>query len=582
MFIDIKKGRADIDGVFIESGQKSGQISCDYVTNNLLMYERPNIETDYILSSLFKSHNVITSQLFNLNFCFNIDDICDPYFLKQITGSKITMSCEVYLCRDESNSVPIQLSKKTILTNYEYVKKSSFNPFLFAGDVSINQDNTYNIDYEVIPLSPNNSVSDNVLDYLKDYTIVNIKDDNKIPQYILHWGYINDQYRTFNLYNGYRYISVDGGGGVQKQTIEGKVYYKCNQYEIPYTNGIAYNTFNKQYEQGRGDLTWVYPKRIIYVGDGSSSTNAISTIILNKMLNYDTHSLMLDNGITLTGMMDSWGTKITIDQDNEDIKNLKITFVYLPGLSEADPIPSVRTIVNNAYNNIPGIEIGSETTAAYAINPTSDVWFVFAGNLGALTLESLVNSTSPFTVGDADKLRRYFLLAKQIITSSYEFNDGDFYGFGTEIGVGKNDINENIYYKLDTKDSYVYRKDGALTPFVQDDPTNDLNYVYVTDQTDGTITRVLGFDESVPEIVWSGAGWMLILKTDIEFELEKSSLSEDKLEDLIKEYLMELYRIDDLNCIDYIYNLYYTTYDYDYILEDGYTITKYKVNMTLI
>jgi hypothetical protein len=287
MFIDLPNNKAQIDGVSILSGQRSGKITCDYVTDNLLNFERPNIETDYILSTLFKNHNAVCSQLFNFNFCFDASDILDPFLLKQMRGSNIAMDTDLHIMKpgNSRDTIISEVERRTLFSNYEYVKKDIYCPFLFIAaceDINPNQTTgqsagnfrkNYVLEYQPHWIDPSNNstpISDeecNVLNYLKDNEVEDIKDKNKIVQPIVHWGFVTHDTETFNLYGGYSPYLVAGVNEkrVPLETGDPYVYNVDTYMDARSTNGVMMPIVSTNYDKYNGSLSWLYPKNIIYL-----------------------------------------------------------------------------------------------------------------------------------------------------------------------------------------------------------------------------------------------------------------------------------------------------------------------------
>lgn len=558
MNIDVKNTSVSIDGVYVSSGQKSDLVSCDYTIDNLFLYERPNIETDYILSNLFRSHNLIASQLFNLNFCFNIEDICDPYFLSQIMGAKISIDCEVSLCETDSDVVA-PLSRKTILSNYEFIQRETYNPYLYLSNVTMDAGVGYNINYEIIY---ENEVSDNVLDYLQDYTVEEIKDKSKLPQHIIHWGYTDHSSESFNLYNGYEYIYCDSGPNVERKTHPShKPQYKQTKSLIEYTNGISVPYFNNSYVQGRGDLVWVYPKQILYVGYSGESSADTKVRIRETLLSNDDNSPRGKNYLNINEAANAWGVKTNIDS----VVSVCCVYINYTG--------NLSNFVSGDFN---GIAVDEHL---FITIDNNNSFTIMTNNLNYLVLNKLMEKINSSEHQEFDNLIDFLNELKNIITQA---NTGDFYGFVVEIGLGKDDLNNNTYYKLDSKSTYVYRKDGDLSPLMLDDPNNNLNYVYQLNTKDNAIERIIEFDPDTPEIVEQGNGWGLMLKDELSFTIEKPSNNGVLLVDLVKDKLGDIYGISNQTLINYIYKLYYMMFDYDYIMKGDDPWTIYTIKMTLI
>lgn len=560
--INIKEKTASISGVSVECGQNTGEINCDYVISNLLNYERPNIETDYIITSMFKSHNTIVSQLFNFNFCFNLEDMISPGIMRNLYGATITGDVEVWLINEEGGTSE-KLEKRSLFTNYDYIKKSSFRPFevIFSGYV----EPTYITDND-----------ENVLSYLKDNTILDLKDKNKIVQYICHWGYPNFKDQTFNLYDGYKYIyeNID----VDNLSI-GNNEIEIVESEIPYTNGISIPYLRNDYIETRGDLSWVYPSRILWLegGNTSSPLDSIKNIIVNKIINLGIEGVAYKNCVSIEKLDNVWGTNVNIEEDPCS----EVCCIYL---NTNSPVDNILTSLNISYTEI--------TDKTYLVS-NSGFYIIFTNDLSELILNTLIKNTNNSN-NDSDLYALNASLQKfrESITKG---NNGEFYGFGTEIGVGKDDLNNNIYYKLDTKSTYVYRKDGNIYPSILIDGEDDenLNFDYYYDVYNQEIKQIDYSGETslisgIPEITLQHIDRVLVIPTSLSF-INEQALDPDlapitPLSEIIKDEIASLLGLSsDDDLVDYIYKLYYSefTYEYEFSKEEGNKI-KYLIKLTLI
>ena len=570
MNIDMENSSVSISGISTNSGQIINEINCDYVSYDLLNFERPNIETDYILSSLFKAHNVIASQLFNFNLCFDLDDIISPIFINQLWGKKINIACDVFIIDGEEET---QLEKRSLYTNYKFISKNSYNPFIFLLDVDGNGEEKYEIE-------SNNSENMNVLDFLMDYDNAVIENKNKLTQPIYHWGYVNHGEKSFNLYDGYKYKYYEFGPQVTREiNNNGYPVYKYDNYEIPYTNGISIPYLQNKYIGGHGELTWLYPSKSIYVGYDGASVGYIMTKIITDLMLKGPSGLLYQNCINIEKCNKQWNTHI---DDTDDPKFKGISCVYLCVGDTFNVYSSISNIYGeeNVYilKDINGNDISSDVT----IVSDSGVAVIYTKNMNYLMLNNILNMRCD---DHSDDMEYILKIAEGIKSSITTGNDGNFYGFDTEICVGKNEINQNVYYKLDSKSTYVYRNDGKLSPLMIDDNKYNLNYDYylrIYDKSIHTMSEIN--DINVPEICKYGDSWVLNLLSQLNFTITKDLNDDTSLKDLIKKQLETIYKTnDDSELTDYIYNLYNVKFDYEFVENrNQHTSIIYKVKSILI
>ena len=143
-------------------------------------------------------------------------------------------------------------------------------------------------------------------------------------------------------------------------------------------------------------------------------------------------------------------------------------------------------------------------------------------------------------------------------------NSGGFYQFNTEICIGQNSLNENVYYKADSHTTYLYRTSGKLSPALLTDENDELNKNYILNISDDKIQsldkRELG---DLFEVTFQNGGWRVFLSNNLSFVLSKDINDQKSLNDMIKDQLLKIYP-DESNHIDDIYNLYFVLFDYEY------------------
>ena len=170
LYVNFQEMLSHIKGLNVKNG-KIQTIDTSYIVNNLLHQERPVLETDNMLVNLFNSHNIISTQLFNFNFIFDLTDFMPISLINDFLLERINVYVDVYKGYEK-------VLEKDLYTNYENIPRYD----IYSGK--------YNHSY-------------NVLDYLEEYKSTDLITKNKITQGTFHWCLQNNDKSVFNLYNGF-------------------------------------------------------------------------------------------------------------------------------------------------------------------------------------------------------------------------------------------------------------------------------------------------------------------------------------------------------------------------------------------
>lgn len=168
--IDFNKHESCVKGLCVEDGNVH-TFDTTYVLDKILECERTVLETDSTILSAFSTQKVISTQLFNFSFIFNIEDILPMNLLNSVNFDKLNMYVDMY----ENNSI---IPCKDIYSNYEFIPKY---------DIETSSTNT----------------AQNVLDYMKDYNCVDIINTNKLVQSSVHFSLCDNTKELFNVYSGF-------------------------------------------------------------------------------------------------------------------------------------------------------------------------------------------------------------------------------------------------------------------------------------------------------------------------------------------------------------------------------------------
>jgi len=580
--INLQRNIAQVEGVSTLSGQKINPISCNYVCDNLLSYERPNIETDYIITSLLKSHNLLASQLFNLCFYFNLGDVTNPFISNQLTGNMFSMGVDVYEGNSASETSSI-LERRSIYTNYEFIKKSISDPYLQLSQMSptstgeLKPDGEYNIVYEFNGVK---GTEFNVLDYLQDYSISDIKDINKLSQHIIHWDFIDHNQDIFNLYNGYSGLNSFNGEIDQDPDQQEKI----NLYEFTNINGISVVWVDGIPTRSNGALNWINPTKIITVDSKQD--------IISKIAEYtESRNCILYQEGAWTIDKSSLDYDVPVDENN-NLNDLCLSFIYI---KDGEWNVSSETFLKSNWEKIISGPDNGQHQYEYVVlkytNPSTpagikDHFIIMTNNLKWFGLKELKNDVDNQQASGSIDLFKDYLTSISNIVKKID-NKLYFYGFKTEIEIGKNDLEENCYYKSNKHSTYVYRRCGELSPCLKFDPDFSFNYQYCQSVEDGDIFRINNDEET--EYEWGieyrgiGSNKMFGAISELYYTATKGVDDEESLKDIIKEKLKETYRLgeDTTELLDYIYNLYNITFKYEYASEIDVKTVVYKIKLIL-
>lgn len=180
LHIDFDKYESHIKGLCAEDGNIH-TFDTTYILDKLLECERTVLETDSTILSVFSAQKIISTQLFNFSFIFNVEDIVPLQMVNELVSDRINMYVDMYsTIRDDSgllkNKVKVEL--KDLYSNYEFIPK-------------------YNVESSKL------SKTKNVLDYMRDYDCVDIMNTNKYNEAIFHLALRDVGNEIFNLYSGF-------------------------------------------------------------------------------------------------------------------------------------------------------------------------------------------------------------------------------------------------------------------------------------------------------------------------------------------------------------------------------------------
>ena len=177
--INFSTDEVKLHGIDVSNGMVRTK-SINHLITNFKLRERPLMETDYMMINSFVKNELIAKQLFNFNFCFNLDDIFPSKSIVNYSTEKFLVDVEIYVDGKK-------LEKRDFYTNYDFIEKSIDNKNIITS----------------------NNESNNILNYLKDHHALELINKNKFCQSVFHWSLCDNNDYIFNLYNGFSGIYAE-------------------------------------------------------------------------------------------------------------------------------------------------------------------------------------------------------------------------------------------------------------------------------------------------------------------------------------------------------------------------------------
>jgi hypothetical protein len=134
------------------------------------------LEVDNMILDLFAANNIISTQLFNFSFAFDLSDFIPINLINNFISERINVYIDMYL--EDENGEKTKVQEKDFYTNYEFIPR-------------------YNV------CTGKYDETENVFDYLNDNVSTDLINKNKLVQSTFHWVLKNNKSSIFNLYNGF-------------------------------------------------------------------------------------------------------------------------------------------------------------------------------------------------------------------------------------------------------------------------------------------------------------------------------------------------------------------------------------------
>lgn len=494
----------------------------------------PLFTTDSKVTNAFSSKSLICSQLFNFNFCFNIEDIISLNVMNLLIDQKVDIKISMDVYVDD-----ILLDKKDFDTEYDYIEKT----------ISYDNKDT-NITKYIQNEREKNPNTFNVFETLEDtrkYTLTNS---------ICHWSLIDNNDYIINTFKGFEALSFgyDDDNNITK-------YYNYHQY--------------------------VDTPSIENTGDpllGDFSTSWINTKYINTYDEFNTYIIDTNrkklNGSFIGNENNMFINRLKYINVPNDIKNK-----YIIGLVVDNKL--ILRILK--YNNCITIYSGKEGTVSVCIKDdlimflTTDIKFLTYYRITSFLGKNLSRFTNGFNVIKVlHKLMHSNLLPAKHVKNN---DDNDFnIRYDGKIKPRFIDIPSTLYYKtiLDNNENntvlcklntWSYNEVPKVTVNNQIIPVinTDNEYSWFNEskckilQPYIAFTKCINIDKYITKDYYENCG------NEYKFNLEVA------IKDLICNELKLIYDIDD-NELQYILSLYSSSFTWNFVNNN---IHEYEINITL-
>lgn len=596
IYINLDDNYSNISGLNVKTGIIN---SCKLnIVDNILESERPLLEVDDMIIKSFPENKIISRQLFNLNFCFNPDEILFDYISDMIGRDGVVISIDVKI-KDKENNTEQKLELVDFYSNYEYIPRKFCGPvktILYEPIDPNDIDSYYHFVEKDIYESCKGDNRLNVLSYLKDHRCIDLVGKNKIIQSVIHWSLTDSNDYIFNVYPGFAGFRIETNDS-EKIT---NIYSSSSRYDD--TPDISLQNYS-----------------INGYNTGWCNMLDISHIMERKTLVKYLSDLLVNDSIYLTKFKPGIRAKHILcpEADTDYEFNVLMLYggnLYNKGVKDHDIIfkSILKLIPENEstqiyYNN--GDSQFSGFDKNLVIIKNSENLYIYSNNIESLTHYNIIQNLR--WLGRYIKRRNQScdnmanILEKMISSFSHITACDKTLDIGAVEGPSLS-INEVQYYKSNDRGQVLFREYGSIRPtFIKTNNDINFNYVYskkilkennhheytkLIKTNFGPVYPSIGYfpfkkneqqyntlkdiDASYPEYNSFNVNKIINLFANIECKLE--SVVENGIylstNELVKRYLKEFYNVgDDEILLNYIDNLYEHECSFEYKCDkDGY------------
>ena len=431
--IRFNDNKSQYSGIKVDTGMLTTHIDNSLVSN-LISRERPLLEFDNMIIRGFENNKLISRQLFNLNLCFNIEDIISPFLIPGLFGQSVQISAQVGIFKKDDKGEykfnPFEIVD--FYSNFEFI------PRKICGPVA-------EFDFKNQTLEKKDYIDDqnNVLDYLQDHKCIDLISKNKFIQSTIHWSLADNNDYIFNIYDGfagiirnfYTHIKKGPGSELSLETI--KNYEKMTRI---YDNSPSISF--KNYKPLQNSIGWCNMIRI--------PASRSSKMVIENSYSYMDYASDFNK---------TWVNNLKRKKLEE---KTRILLVYL----DKNLLSNDDIYIGDDYFEI--IDFVNDSNDE---NQHFDLC-IFSTNLNYFTLKNLIEKTTEDE--DINKLfvnilKNSYLPTPLISSTSLDIIRADSPSLSTT---------EIQYLKSKKTGNIVERYDGKIKPtFIK--PINDLNFNYV-------------------------------------------------------------------------------------------------------
>ena len=600
--IDLKKGRSTITGLQVSTGLNG--VTADTSTiGNMIHMENLLMIADSLIINPFKEQKLITNQLFNFNFCFNIPDIVPDFILNLLRRDPFIISVNVSIIEIENgNEFEEPLKLVDFYSNYEYIPRKYIGPVKY---ISVENDEIKEEDpCDALGFDRNEHREQlNVLSYLKDNKSVNLMNKNKMIQSIIHWSLTTENDYVFNVYPGF-------GGYYLNRTDKNK---ELGVVVVPLRYDNTPDIWGDiEYDQNKNNVGWcnmLNITKLLDVDDFESLVNYVTDIISLgskystkfKPLVRANHILCPEIGvdyefniISLLGQGETHHNKFDVccqtigDLEGVEIyygNHINIIKCYKNIVFYASDIKylTFKNIINVLYelNLQPMSELGTLITVLekmtleqpsalpilYSLTPVFDNKILSTTEVTHIphlyNLMMGIPNIPQVVLRDGGCLRPTFVMSEADINYNYmykkrnllEMKDQERLVFKELLGTGISPVYPSIGYTSTSCEIQMYDKQLAEKYLSSQPEYNSFN---------------------VNKVIWLDASIDCVLDSDVKSIVENgiANYQYKTIDELVREYLGEYYKTNgDEVLLNYICGLYEydSKFEYKYD-ENGYPI----------
>ena len=417
MYIDLTGHKTLVNGLSAKDGIIVTRENL-HLTRNLVSRERPLMESDSMIIDTFVSNNMICKQLFNFNFCFNLEDLISSEVTRLVLGDEINITAEVIVNGET-------LERRDFYTEYDFIPRERYSTF-------------------------DDGKEYNVFEHLNDNNCLSLIPKNKFAQNVCHWSLCDNNDYIFNLYRGFEGYYVDQiTDNTDPDNPKTDIYMYDNEHHYGRTPSLTALQYDKY-------------------------TNAVGWINWKELENWsDLYAYLIDTmTMKLDGAFFEGGSK-GVTYVNGVKYNKRYTgrgFYVLGAVTLGKHVASMATLDKT-------IDLSDEELGvSLVVYVKSDFVYLITDNKNTLTFANMFNnlrrgSELGKVTGVLNDLYEY--MSSKLDPKIISFNgllNWDYVAGPT------NTVSEIEYFKDNNKTDYVLRYDGRIKPTFIKEPGYTLYY----------------------------------------------------------------------------------------------------------